>query len=377
MRANDGNLGEWIVKAGEYARDLHGHPEDSYKEFYSTELVRNFCRENNIIEIDLGLDTGFVGYINAGKDNCIAFRADLDAVATENGPVHLCGHDYHTATLMGAAGYLSTIREQLPYNVVLIFQPAEETTEGAKLLLTKGLMEKMPGKVVRLFGIHNRPEVECGKVAVHKGPLMSEKADFWVTFKGKPGHGGEPDLCIDPIIPAAQFITGAQSIVSRNLNPLSEAVFGVYTIQSGTDELNPPEEAVIGGTFRALSHEAYERMRERLETLAESTAKAYECESELKIIPLTPLVDNTEKMYEVAYKAALEALGEKNIVDTEPTLASDDFSVLGQEMPAFYYWLGSGEPQKHSPAWHNPEFRIADNYPEYAVKLLVSAALQC
>ncbi len=368
---------------------LHAHPEAAYHEVFATGLIRreaesctDFLRGKSgkkLRNIDLGMETGMVFLLDAGREETAALRADIDSVETETGHKHLCGHDYHTASLLGAMNWLCRTEAELPRNVLFIFQPAEEPTDGAKAMLARGLIEKLPQKPVRLFGIHNRPELPVGKIAVHQGSLMAEKNNYRVTFRGKAGHGGAPHHCIDPITAAAQFVLAMQSVVSKNVDPIENAICGVFSFHSGTEVNNPPDEAVLTGTIRSLSHEAFVRMTERVERIAESCAACFECAADLQWIPLVPLLYNSEEMTGPARRAAEGTVGAGNITDTQPTLASDDFAVFGQLIPSFYYWVGSGPSEPGQPGgkpWHDPDFCVAPGYLDIAVPLLIRAALE-
>ena len=374
-----------ITAAKQIQESLHLHPEAAYHETYTTEQIRKAagaCQRfladktgKKLEPIDTDMETGAVYYLYAGKPETVALRADIDSVETETGHKHLCGHDYHTASLLGAMACLCKTDQELPYNVLFIFQPAEETTDGAKTMLAHHLMEKLPQKPIRLYGIHNRPELPVGKIAVHQGSLMAEKNNYRVTFKGKAGHGGAPHHCIDPITAAAQFILAMQSVVSKNVDPFENAICGVFSIHSGTEVNNPPDEAVLTGTIRSLSHGAFLRMIERVECIAKSSAECYECTAKLEWLPLVPLLYNSSEMTKYALRAAQKTAGDNNIVDTAPTLASDDFAVFGQEIPSFYYWVGSGPADGGKP-WHDPAFCIAPGYLNVAIPLLIHAATE-
>ncbi len=385
----DSQLLQKEISCAERIRELlHDHPEAAYQESFTTGQIRRkaeACREaltgdpgKNLEISNLGMETGLICFLDAGQKETIALRADIDSVETETGYKHLCGHDYHTAALLGAMGYLCRPGIDVPYNVLFIFQPAEETTDGAKAMLSHRLMEKLPQRPFRLFGIHNRPELPVGKIAVHQGALMAEKNNYRVTFKGKAGHGGTPHHCIDPITAAAQFILSMQSVVSKNVDPFDNAICGVFSVHSGTEVNNPPDDAVLTGTIRSLSHEAFVRMIERVECIAKSCASCYECTADLEWIPLVPLLYNSKEMTDPAFRAAKDTVGETNITDTKPTLASDDFAVFGQEIPSFYYWVGSGPSEPGQPGgkpWHDPGFCIAPGYLNVAIPLLIRAAL--
>lgn len=372
----DSEMRRAIQQAELLVKELHQLPEESFQEHQTTARVMEFCHSCGAEVVDIGMDTGVVAFLNRNKDKTIALRADIDAVPTEHGPAHLCGHDYHTASLLGAMQYLSRNTDQLPYNVAFIFQPAEECTQGATAMLHAGLLEKLPQKPFRLFGIHNRPEIPVGKIAVHAGALMAEKTNFTLQFTGRSGHGGSPHLCVDPLVAAAQFTVGTQSIVSRNVNPLDAAVCSVCSLHCGTEENFAPQTAILTGSIRTLHHPVHLRIMQRLAALAEQTALGYECACDLQWIPQVPAVVNDDRLYPAAHHAAQRAVGPGGITDTLPCLGSEDFAVLGQEIPGFFYWVGSGVPGQENGAWHSDTFRVAEGYLDVAVPLLVYTALE-
>lgn len=362
-----------VETAERFALQLHEMPERSFAEYRTTKIVREFCEACALRILDLGMDTGVVALLEAGGEDLVALRADIDAVDTESGPLHLCGHDYHTAALLGAVQYLSNHRAELPYDVAFLFQPAEECTQGANAMFEHGLLEKLGRRPIRLFGIHNRPELPCGEIAVHPGTLMAEKSNFVLRLTGRTGHGGTPQACIDPIVAAAQFVVGAQSIVSRNVDPLEAAVCSVCSIHSGTEDNFTPECAVLTGSVRSLNHEVHIRVCERLEKLARQTAEAFECQCQMELVRIVPAVDNRKELYDTALRAA-ERAGQ--VVQTKPCLGSEDFAVFGQQMPSFFYWVGSGAPGKENAVWHSPDFRVAEGYLRTAVPLLIYSAME-
>ena len=360
---------------------LHEMPERAFEEHETTAYIKEFCRAYPVTEIDLGMETGAVYWLDAGCDETVAFRADIDAVPTEKGPLHLCGHDAHTASLLDAMHFLCGLNghgvrlpgQKLPYNVLFVFQPAEEGTRGAKAMLEHGLLEKAPQRPVRIFGIHNRPEVPCGDIVVHKGPLMSEKSVFRISIKGVAGHGSLPHKCVDPIVAASSLISSIQTIVSRNTDPFRPVICTVNSVRAGDPDIAVPSDAFITGYIRSFDHDTHLRMEERLARLAESTAGAYECRCELKITRMVPAVDNPEELYDIALKAAEAAAGKAHITDSAPSLASEDFAVYGKEIPAFFYWAGSGTPGRENAPWHDPAFRVDDDYLKSAVPLICAA----
>lgn len=368
-------MNEAVRIADKHWRFLHTIPESAFEEHETTAYIKGICGRYPVEKIDIGMDTGAVYYLDAGCDETIALRADIDALMTEQGPQHLCGHDAHSSTLLGAMHYLCAVKEDLPYNVLFIFQPAEEGTRGAKAMLDHGLLEKVPQKPVRIFGIHNRPEVDCGDVVVHKGPLMSEKNIYRITYTGVPGHGSLPHKCVDPIVAAASFVTGLQTIVSRNVDPFEPVICTVNSISAGAPEIPVPKETVITGYFRSFNHAAHVRMEERVRKLAESIADAYECGCDISIVHAVPAVDNSEKMYLVAMRAAEAAVDKEHIVESRACMASEDFAVFGEEIPSFFYWVGSGTPGKECASWHDPAFSVDPHYMETAIPVLCASAM--
>lgn len=383
---------ESVNIAEKHLRYLHTIPEMAFGEKKTTEYVKKVIGEYPVSMIDLGMETGAVAYLDAGAAETIALRADMDAVPTEHGYLHLCGHDAHTSTLLGAMHCLCGLKkgagagahgegqseaagQPLPYNVLFVFQPAEEGTHGARAMLDHGLLDKAPQRPVRIFGIHNRPEVSAGDVVVHRGPLMSEKSVFSITLTGKAGHGSLPHKCVDPVVAAAALVTGMQTIISRNIDPFEPAICTVNSITAGMSESSAPESAVVTGYIRSFDHGAHQRMAERLTGIAEGTAKAYECRCDIRITHMVPAVNNGDAMYEIAKRAAEAAVGAEHVIDSAPSLASEDFAVYGEEIPSFFYWVGSGTAGRENAPWHDPAFCIDPHYPETAVPLLVASAL--
>ena len=361
--------------AEKHRKVLHEMPETGLSEFKTTEYIRRTCADYPVDLIDIGMETGAVCWLDAGRAETVALRADIDALPTENGPQHLCGHDSHTASLLGAMHYLCCVKDSLPYNVLFVFQPAEEGTRGAEAMLKHGLFDKVPQKPFRMFGIHNRPEVDCGDVVVHRGPLMAEKNIFRITYKGVTAHGSTPYKGIDPIVAAASLVTGIQTIVSKNTDPFEPVICTVNSINAGGPDIASPETALVTGYFRSYDHETHVRMDARLRKLAESIADAYECECETDIIHAVPAVFNSDEMYEIALRAAEAAVGRDHVVDSRPCMASEDFALFGEVIPSFFYWVGSGTPGKKCASWHDPAFRVDPHYTETAVSVLCASVL--
>lgn len=359
--------------------DIHSNPELSFKEFRTTEIIRNFCKDLGLEIVDIGMDTGVVAVLYAENDKksdgAVALRADIDAVNTDYGAAHVCGHDFHTVSLMCCAKFLCENKNLLKRDVIFIFQPAEEVTQGAKSMLSHGLMEKLPTKPVMLFGIHNRPEIPLGKIRVQEGALMAVKSDFKIALYGKVGHSGSPHQCIDPIVASASIISSVQTIVSRNVNPFSPCVCAVCSVHSGTADNFAPENAVLTGSVRALDETVHDTCLRRVEEICKNTAVSYNCDVDFEIIPQVPMIYNSVDMTKYAKKAALATVGKENIVQTPPCLGSEDFAVFGKEIPSFFYWVGSGTASENNAPWHSKGFKVADGYIEISATLLANCAI--
>ncbi|MEG1879525.1 MAG: M20 family metallopeptidase, partial [Pseudoflavonifractor sp.] len=352
-------------------QDLHTHPELSFQEVRTTAILREKLTALGLEVIDLGMDTGVVALLRGGlPGKTVALRADIDAICQQEpagpgasevpGVMHACGHDFHAAGLYGAAILLAEERARLRGDVAFLFQPAEEITQGAAALLDHGLWAALPSPPVALFGLHNRPELPCGQVAVVEGPIMAGKIHFEIVLRGLAGHGGSPHKCIDVIVPGAAIVSALQSVVSRSTDPMDPLVCSVCSIHAGTPENFAPDLLTMTGCIRAHRDEVLEHAQERIWTLARGIGEAHGCAVEVQFIPQVPITYNSKEMTAIARRAALAVVGAEQIVAPLPDLGSEDFAVFGQEVPSFFYWLGSGRPGAQNPCWHSPDFRTDD-----------------
>lgn len=367
--------------------DLHRHPEASFQERRTTALLREKLAALDLRFVNLGMSTGVVAVLEAeSPGKIVALRADIDAIAeTEDeshavrseaaGLMHGCGHDFHTACLYGAAKLLSARRETFPGRVVFLFQPAEEETQGARALLDSGLWEKVGGKPDCMFGLHNRPELPAGQIAVLDGPIMAGKINFRVTLRGKPGHGGSPHKCVDPVVAGAALVDGVQTIVSRSTDPQDALVCAVYSLHTDAPDFFVPSSLTMTGSIRYLRDAAGRRAAERLKVLTAGVSAAYGCQAETELLPQVPVTRNASSLAEIAKRAAAETAGAENTVSPPPDMGSEDFAVYGTEVPSFFYWLGSGFPGRENAPWHNPEFCTNDAALPLGAALLARSAL--
>ena len=367
--------------------DLHRHPELSFAETRTTALLKERLLALGLELVDLGMETGAVAVLRGGKPGrCVALRADLDAIAQQEpadngvvsetpGVMHACGHDFHTACLLGAAQLLAARQAELAGSVVFLFQPAEEITQGAAAMVHHGLWDKLPLKPCCLFGQHTRPEIPCGKIGLVPGAIMAGKSHFSITLHGIAGHSGSPHKCVDVIVAGAAIVNGIQTIVSRNTDPLAPLVCAVFSIHAGTPENFVPETLTMTGAIRAHADDLLHQTEQRLEALAAGLAAAYGCTCDVHFIPEVPVTWNGPEMTALARQAASAMVGAENLVSPQGDMGSEDFAVFGQHLPAFFYWTGTGYPGQRNPGWHNAHFRVDDDALPIGAALMAQSAL--
>lgn len=375
------------LRVRDIKNQLHMYPETAWEELRTAELIR---RELGAIEgvelLDCPLPTAVLGRIVGAKPGkTIALRADIDAIRAREewesgcmsqveGVSHVCGHDFHTAALIGAAYILSRMRESLSGDVILLFQPAEETTSGAGKLMETEVFRSLD--IHMIFGLHNRPEVKAGQVVVKPGPMMSAKKNFLLTIQGLGGHGSMPHKCIDPIVCAAAMIQSLQTIVSRNTPPQETFVLSIGSIHGGSCENLVVDRLEMTGSMRYFTRSVGARAMERLEAIVKATADGYECSAEIIYQEQVPAVINSHKMYEIARRAAVRAMGEEAVIQTAPSVASEDFALYMEKIPGFFYWLGVGHEDEPCYAWHNAKFHTNDEALKLGAALLACSALE-
>ncbi len=361
--------GEFI----ETFRHLHQYPEMSFKEYETTAYIKEKLTGWGIEILDIGLETGVVGYLKGGKEGpCIALRADIDGLPVKEessyafpskneGKMHACGHDTHMASLLGAAHILADMREQIQGSVKFLFQPAEEINLGAKKMMSLHCLESP--KVSAVFGMHNSPEIPIGTVAVKKGPLMAAVDRIIFTIKGKGGHGGIPQRNVDPIVAAAAVIQAAQTIVSRNVSPLESAVVSICNVKAGEGTTNnvTPDLVKMYGTVRTYKEDVQKMIASRLEKITESISEAYGCEGKLEYLYELAVTDNNPLLYDAGYEA-VTSIGAVP-VDPIPSTGGEDFSeYLKGDAPGFFYWLGvRNEEEDCKYSWHSPKFKADEH----------------
>ena len=338
-------------------RDLHAHPELGFEEAYTSSRVKEALRLCGVDEVHGGIGkTGVVGIVRgrkSGGGKMIGLRADMDALTmTENndfpwrstraGMMHGCGHDGHTAMLVGAARYLAETRN-FDGTAVLIFQPGEEGFAGAKAMIDDGLFDRFP--VQSVFAMHNWPAMKPGTVGINSGPMMAAADRVTIEITGKGGHGAHAYLTIDPVLVAAHIITAVQSIVSRNVKPIDHAVVSLCALQAG--DLGAmsvvPGRATLVGTVRTFSPDVQELVERRLQELCSAIALGFGASATVTFDRLYPATINTPDEAAFAGDVAEALVGAGNLVrNMEPSMGAEDFSFMLQAKPGAYLRLGQG-----------------------------------
>ena len=371
----------------EIRRDLHMNPELSFKEFNTTQKIKDKLTSLGVEIVDIGIPTGVIGLLRGAKEGpTIALRGDIDALpifelnevpykSKVDGVMHACGHDIHTTSVLGAASILASMKDELEGNAMFIFQPAEEINRGARLMVEKGLFTKVKTDLV--FGLHNNPEIPWGKIAIKRGGLMAAVDTLRIRVIGKGGHGGIPNATKDPIIAAGAMLVNLQTIVSRNVSPLDPAVISIGTIHSGTANNIISELVEMSGTVRSFRPEVRDLLEKRIKEMLNNTADAYDVKVEIDYIREQAAVTNSDEMTVLAYAAAEEIVGSEGIVDPTPSMGGEDFSIFMDEIPGFFFWLGVGNKEKDmNYVWHNPRFDGDERAMIYASTVMANMVLK-
>ena len=334
-------------------RDIHAHPELAYEEVRTADVVAQKLTEWGIPVVrGLGV-TGVVGIIkNGDSPRAIGLRADMDALpmpeintfahaSRHEGKMHACGHDGHTAMLLGAAYYLSQHRN-FDGTVYVIFQPAEEGGRGAERMIQDGLFEKYPMDAV--FGMHNWPGIPAGHFGVTPGAQMASSNEFHVTVKGKGSHAGQPHKAVDPVMTAVQIAQAWQTIVARNINPNDPAVVSITQIHTGSATNVIPDEAMMVGTVRTFSLPVLDLIERRMREIAEHTAAAFDATVDFRFNRNYPPLINHVAETAFAVEVLTEQFGADHVdAHTEPTMGAEDFAFMLQHKPGCYVFLGNGD----------------------------------
>ena len=339
-------------------RYLHMNPELSFQEFETAKFVAAKLKEMGITFQDNVAGTGLVGIIKGKKDNgkVVALRADMDALPIQeennidyksknNGVMHACGHDAHTASLLGAASILNELKENFDGSIKLIFQPGEEKIPGgASLMIKEGVLENP--KPLSVIGQHVMPLIPSGKVGFRSGIYMASTDELYLKVKGKGGHGAMPHLNIDPVLITSHLIVAMQQIVSRVTNPTMPSVlsFGKVIANGATNVI--PNDVYIEGTFRTLNEQWRKEAHQRMLDLAHQLVQSMGGQLEFEIRKGYPVLINDEDLTAKVKNNAIDYLGSENVLDLDIWMAAEDFSFYSQLVPACFYRLGTRNESK-------------------------------
>lgn len=363
-----------LPRVRELRRDLHAHPELGYEEHRTAGLVASELRSLPGFEVRTGVaGTGVVAVMGAGLPGpCVALRADMDALPLQEisgvphasrfqGKMHACGHDGHTAMLIGAAHVLHSLVDELGGPVKLIFQPAEEGGAGALKMRQAGVLRDPD--VAAIFGTHNMPSPDfvAGDIALCEGPMMAGSGVFEITVRGRGGHAAVPQSCVDPVYVGAQIVNAFQSIVSRYNDPLDPLVVSVTKFNAGSARNIIPETAVLAGTFRALDAAALRRAKDGIQACARDTATSFGATAEVDIRLGYPPVVNDSRANSLIGEVAARAGFSDRLKSARPILGSEDFAYFLEEVPGCFWFLGSRPADKPQvPFCHHPAFDFND-----------------
>ncbi|TYP53335.1 M20 metallopeptidase family protein [Thermosediminibacter litoriperuensis] len=368
-------------------RDFHAHPELGFEEVRTSKIVAETLKSLGL-EVQTGIaKTGVVGLLDTGKPGpTVALRADMDALpvrdakkvpyaSTVEGVCHACGHDGHTAMLLGAAMVLSSLKDTFTGKVKFIFQPCEEILPGgAKFMVEAGVLENP--KVDNMFGLHLWTNYPAGTVGLKAGPFMAAVDSFTAEIIGKGGHGSAPHETVDAVVVAAQVVTALQTIVSRSVKPSEPAVVSVGTLQAGYTFNIIADIAKISGTVRSYSEEVRTLIQKRMEEILKGITGAYGADYRFNYTRGYPAVITDEKVTGYARQIAAEVVGAENVIDAEPVMGSEDFAYYLQKVPGTFAFVGAKNEAKGIVApHHHPEFDIDEDALAIGVELFASYVL--
>lgn len=370
----------------DFRRDLHRHPELSFQESRTAAKVLE-----QLQGLGLTIQTAVGGYglvadlAGAHPGPVIALRADMDALpiqeqtdvpfVSENpGVMHACGHDAHTAILIGAVKLLAARKHELHGTVRFLFQSAEEINAGAKAMIEQGAL----AGVDEIYGLHNLPTLPAGLAATRSGPMMGSVDRIEIKLEGKGSHGAIPEQGIDPVVCASAIVMGLQTIISREISPFDPVVVTIGSIHAGDANNVIPQYAEMTGTIRTFSPRVQQELPARIERIVTQIAEGYRCKAELNYIRQVPVLVNDDNCTQHVNAAIDAVIGSERRVLVDPTLAGEDFSVYLGQVPGSFFWVGSGSSENAEQAFglHHPKFHLHESCIPVGASLLAAIAMQ-
>ena len=391
----DAEVERVIARITELRHRIHEYPELGNREFETAQLVADHLTGLGFDDVRTGVaHTGVVAVLRGGRPGpVVAVRADMDALPVtedtdlpfastvrasylgqEVGVMHACGHDVHVAVQLGVASVLKALQPQLPGTVVFLFQPAEEGPPpgeegGAALMLDEGVFEEHQPEAV--FGLHARAGLDVGGIEYTPGGALAAVDHFRITLRGEQAHGAAPHLSVDPVVMAAQTITALQTIRSRNLSPLAPSVVTVGIVRGGTRFNIIPGEVHLEGTVRTYDADVQDTVERRMREIVDGVARAAGGSFEIEYDRITPVVVNDLDLTAWAVQALGETLGPERVSRADPWMAGEDFARFANEVPGFFYFLGTQKPGTTSGGHHSPTFRADDAALPVGVRAMV------
>lgn len=374
MHPTNNRIADIVPEVKEWRQWLHRNPELLFDLPKTSRYIADRLREIGVDEIHENIaETGIVAVINGSSDGpTLGLRADMDALpileasdiphASETpGKMHACGHDGHSAMLLGAAKYLTETRN-FAGKAALIFQPAEEGGVGAKAMLDTGILDKLGVK--ELYGMHNMPHLPIGHFGLCEGPTLAATDFFKVEIEGLGGHASMPHKCIDPLVAANAIYSGFQSIITRNSDPMKNGLISITAMQAGEANNVIPQTASLKGTVRNLHEETRDKIEQRMHDIVDGVAACYDVRVELTYDRLCPVTINHAEQYRYAAEAAVNVVGRDNVDIEQPArLGGEDFSYMLQENPGCIIFVGNGD----SAGLHHPEYDFNDEAIPYGI----------
>jgi amidohydrolase len=371
----------------EWRRHIHAHPELGMETEGTASFVEKTLKEIGVTNVRRCGGTGVAALIEGQPGGtCVGLRADMDALpvnerndlpfkSTIPGAAHVCGHDVHTACLLGAARVLYDLRSEFCGTVKLIFQPGEEGAGGAAIMIADGALRDP--EMQSIFALHVWPDVPAGTVGIRRGSVLASAQSVEIRIKGKQGHAAHPHRCIDPILIAGHVICGLQAIVAREMAPLDTGVLSLGKITGGTAGNIIPEEVVITGTIRALTKDVALQIAEAGKRIVEGTAAAFRGSGSFEVAPGLPPLVNDDALFDMMEKSFVGNFGEERVRTLPvPSMGGEDFTLFLEHVPGAHFRLGVGQEGRENFPLHSPDFIVDESGFSYGVAGLSILALE-
>lgn len=364
-------------------RDIHQNPELGFEEYRTSKIIKDFLTKENIPFYSVANTGVCAEIIGEGRGKkVIALRADMDALPIEEddkytykskikGKMHACGHDAHTAILLGAAKILNRNKKEFAGVVKLLFEPGEETLGGAPIMINEGVLKEP--YVERIVGLHVSEDLDCGKIGVKLDMVNAASNPFTIRIKGRGGHGAHPDKTVDPIVAASNVIMSIQTIASREVSPVNPVVITVGSIRGGTAPNVIPDEVTLCGIIRTITNDDRVYVVQRLEEIVSGVCDALRAEGRVVVEEGYPCLYNDEEMVKRVKKIGKKIIGERNVLEEKsPSMGVESFAYFAQERPSVFYYLGTKNKSKgaYEPA-HSSGFKIDEE------AIPIGVAMQC